>query len=77
MRVFFARFDEKHNLLERFKKIFQNFRKKIAKNDYFCIFFKKFNKPYVSSLRVWTKNANCWEIVGNFLKFSMQILLKN
>ena len=44
---------------------------------YFCIFFKKFNKPFVTFLRVWTKNANCWEILRTFWKSLMKILLKN
>ena len=28
-------------------------------------------------MRVWTKNANCWEILRKFWKFLMKILLKN
>ena len=45
--------------------------------NYFCIFFKKFNKPLVTFFRVWTKNANCLEILRKFWKFLMKILLKN
>ena len=33
---------------------------------YFSIFFKKFNKPCVNFLRVWTKIANCWESLKIF-----------
>ena len=44
---------------------------------FFCIFIKNFNKPTVNFLRVWTKNANCWEILRKFWKFLMKILLKN
>ena len=44
---------------------------------YFCIFFKYLNKPCVDLLRVWTKNANFWEILRKFWKFLMKILLKN
>ena len=40
---------------------------------YFGIFFKKFNKPCVNFLRVWTKNTNSWEI---FKKFSKTFLRK-
>ena len=28
-------------------------------------------------MRIWTKNANCWEILRKFWKFLMKILLKN
>ena len=67
MRLFFARLDEKHNLLDSFEKIFENFHKKIDKNELFLhIFQKKLNKPFIHFLRVWTKNANCWEILRNF-----------
>ena len=54
--------DEKHNFLE----IFENFHKNMLKTHYFCIFFKKFNKPCVNFSRVSTKNANCWEILKVF-----------
>ena len=30
---------------------------------YFPRFFKKVNKLFVTFLRLWTKNANCWEIL--------------
>ena len=43
--------------------LFENFQKyflrKLRKMQYFSIFFKKFNKPRVNFLRVWTKNAKC------------------
>ena len=38
----------------------------MLKIHYFCIFFKKNNKPCVNFFRVWTKNANCWEILKIF-----------
>ena len=41
MRLFFARLDEKHNLLESFEKIFENFPKKLAKNYLFLHLFQK------------------------------------
>ena len=41
MRLFFARLDEKHNLLESFEKIFESFPKKIAKNAFFVYISKK------------------------------------
>ena len=41
MRLFFARLDEKHNLLESFEKMFENFPKKIAKNALFLHIFQK------------------------------------
>ena len=63
MRLLFARFNEKHNFLEILEKIFENCHKNIAKLHYFCIFFKKPNKPCVNFFRVWTKNENCWEIL--------------
>ena len=37
-------------------------------HDFFCIFFNKFNKPCVNSLRVWTKNANRGKFWENFEK---------
>ena len=40
MRLFFARLDEKHNLLESFEKVFENFPKNIAKNAFLHIFQK-------------------------------------
>ena len=41
MRLFFARMDEKHNLFERFEKIFEIFPQKIAKNALFLHIFHK------------------------------------
>ena len=76
MRLFFARLDEKHNLLESFENIYENFPKKIAQNAslFLHIFPKKFNKPFVNFLRVWTKNANCWEILKIFDENSIEKL---
>ena len=39
---------------------------------YFSIFFKRFNKPCVNFLRVWTKNANCLEILRIFDENSIE-----
>ena len=36
--------------------------------QYFSIFFKRFNKPCVNSLRVWTKNTIYWKFRENFQK---------
>ena len=41
MRLFFARLDEKDNLLESFEKIFESFPQKIAKNALFLHIFQK------------------------------------
>ena len=41
MRLWYARLDKKHNLLESFEKIFENFPKKIAKNALFLLIFQK------------------------------------
>ena len=68
MRLFFALLDEKHNFSESFEKIFENFIRIFLKMHYFSIFFQKVNKPCVNFLRVWTKNANCWETFEKFLK---------
>ena len=80
MLSIFAHLVEKHNLLEilrKFSKIFKNFLRKLLKMHYFSIFFKEFNKPCVHFSRIWTKNANCWEILRKLWKFLMKILSKN
>ena len=41
MRLFFARLDEKHNLLESFEKNFENFHKNSAKNALFLHILQK------------------------------------
>ena len=38
----------------------------LAKMHYFSISFQKLIKPCVNFSRVWTKNANCWEILRKF-----------
>ena len=53
----------KNKVIGNFEKTFKNFLQKIAKNALFCIFFNIFSKPCVTFSRVWTKNANCWEIL--------------
>ena len=78
MRLFFAPFDEKHNLFERFEKILENFPKKIAKNALFLHIFQKiFNKPFVTFFTPLDENR---KLLGNFkkiVKILMKILLKN
>ena len=39
---------------------------------YFSIFLKRFNKQCVKYLRVWTKTANCWEILKVFDENSIE-----
>ena len=52
--------------LKNFQKNYKNFVKKIAKNGFPSIFFKKFNKPSIQFLRVWTKNAICRQFLRKF-----------
>ena len=70
MRLFFARLDENHNLLESFEKIFQNFNRNIAKNAWFLhIFQKNLTNHALSFARLDEKRKlleNFWE---NFEKF--------
>ena len=62
---------------ENFRKFFKKyFLRILQKMHYFSIFSKKFNKPCVNFLRVWTKNAKCRAILRNFRKFS-KISLEN
>ena len=60
----------------KFSKIWKKFLKKIVKMHYFSKFFKRFNKPCFTFSRVWTKNTNCWETLGNFLIFSKDFFRK-
>ena len=70
MRLFFPRLDKKHNLLESFEKTFENFLKKIGRNALFLhIFQRNLTKHLLIFMRVWTNNANCWEILRRFWKF--------
>ena len=57
-------------LSKKVQKNYKNFVKKIAKNGVLSIFFKKFNKPSIPFLRVWTKKASCRKFLENFGKFS-------
>ena len=43
----------------QFQKNYKNFVNKIAKNGFLIIVFKKFKKPSIQFLRVWTLNAIC------------------
>ena len=49
----------------------------MAKNPLFLHIFKKFNKPCVKFLRVWTKNANCWDIFEKILKIFDENSIEN
>ena len=63
------------NTLFLHMKFWENFQKissKIAKNALFLHIFKKFNKPCINFLRVWTKA----QFVGNVKKNFVRKLLK-
>ena len=80
--LIFCAFGRKTQFIANFQKIFENisiFIRKLLKMPYFSIFFKKFNKPWVTFLRVWAKNTICWkfwENVRNFEKFFVRKLRK-
>ena len=59
---------------DTFRKFWKKSLKEIAKNALFLHIFQKYNKPCVKLLRVWTKNANCWEILRKFWNLLMKIL---
>ena len=63
MRLFFARLDEKHNLLESFEKIFENFPKKIAKN---ALFLHIFQKNITNNSLIFCAFGRKTKIVGKF-----------
>ena len=63
MRLFFARLDEKHNLLESFEKIFKNFHKNIAKN---ALFLHNFQKNSTSHALIFCAFGRKTQIVGKF-----------
>ena len=44
--------------------------------QYLSIFYKRFNKPCVDFLRVWTKNKSYWKIWEKFRNFSKNLLRK-
>ena len=48
----------------------------MLKIDFLSIFFKKFNKPSIQFLRVWTKNTNSLEILRRFSKILKRFLKK-
>ena len=50
------------------RKFSKSFLRKLRKMHYFCIFFKKFKKPCVNFLRLWTKNTMYWKFWENFRK---------
>ena len=62
MHLFFARLDEKHNLLESFEKIFENFPKKIANNAFFHIFQRNLTNHYL----IFCAFGRQTQIVGKF-----------
>ena len=58
----------------QFNGNFESFLKQIAKKSISLAYFsKKFNKPCINFLRVWTKNANCWEFLRKFWNFYRKI----
>ena len=80
MRSIVARLDEKEKFFEiirKFSKIFKNLSRKLPKMHNLSIFFKCFNKACVNSSRIWTKNANFWEILRKNCNVLMKIPLKN
>ena len=63
MRLFFASLDEKHNLLESFEKIFENFHKNIAKN---ALFLHIFQKELTNHALIFCAFGQKTQIVGKF-----------
>ena len=63
MSLFFARLDEKHNLLESFEKIFEIFHKNIAKNALFLDIFQKNSKNHAFLFCAFGRKT---QIVGKF-----------
>ena len=55
---------------EHSSKTLNNLLRKLRKCRILAYFTKRFNKPCVKFLRVWTKNTNFWEIWESFLKIS-------
>ena len=73
MRLFFARFDEKHNLLESFEKIFENFPKKIAKN---ALFLHICQKNLTNHSLIFCAFGRKTKIGANFLREFSKIFKK-
>ena len=48
----------------------------MLKIDFLSIFFKKFNKPSIIFLGVWTKSTNSLEILRKFSKILKRFLKK-
>ena len=65
MRLFFARLDEPHNLLESFEKTFENSHKNIAKN---ALFLHIFQKNLTNHELIFCEFGPKPQIVGKFLK---------
>ena len=63
MRLFFARLDEKHNLLEICEKIFENFLKNIPINALFLHIFQRNLTNHALFLRAFGRKT---QIVGKF-----------
>ena len=63
MRLFFARLDEKHNLLESFEKNFENFLKNIAKN---ALFLHIFQKNLTNHALIFARLDEKRQLFGNF-----------
>ena len=63
---------KKRKSLGNFEKMLKIFLKKIAKNSLFQHIFQKINKACVNFSRVWTKIANCQEILKIFDENSIE-----
>ena len=63
MRLFFARLDEKHNLLESFEKSCESYHKNIAKN---ALFLHIFQKELTNHALTFCAFGQKTQIVGNF-----------
>ena len=72
--VNFCGFGPQHNLLEILRKFSKNLLRKLLNMHYFSIFSKYLTNQRVNFLRIWTKSANCWEILRKICKFLMKIL---
>ena len=73
MRLFFARLDEKHNLLERFEKNLENFHKNIARN---ALFLHIFQKNLTNHALIFCAIGRKSQFVGNFEKIFLRKLRK-
>ena len=67
--LIFCALGRKRQLIGNIDKIFESFKKslqKIGKNAIFSHFSNKLTNYALIFWGVWTKNANCWEILRKF-----------